>query len=117
MHEFVSEAAVRADMKPYRDCGCSLERANGRLPSSGHGRRSRNPLSSREGRRFRKRRCPWPRIRSQPKPLAAAADELRDDIVDAWRVSLKGAVGYPPVMVSDILAGRVDLYDALFGLD
>jgi hypothetical protein len=49
--------------------------------------------------------------------LAACADQLRDDITDAWRASLEGAVGYPPLRISDILAGKIDPYDALYGLD
>ena len=49
--------------------------------------------------------------------LAAGADQLRDDIVDAWRASLGGTIGYPPLKVSDIVAGRIDPYDALYGLD
>jgi hypothetical protein len=49
--------------------------------------------------------------------LAAGAAELRDEIVDAWRTSSRVAVGYPAVKLADVLAGKVDPYDSLYGLD
>lgn len=114
VHDFVSEAAVRAQMAPFLDCHCSYERRTAaylettvaevtplyRLEKTGgfEGGNAR-------GRAFAAAR------------LAAGADELRDDIIDAWRASLDGVVGYPPVKVADIVAGKVDPYDALFGLD
>jgi hypothetical protein len=39
--------------------------------------------------------------------LAAGADELRDLIVEAWRQSEDGSVGYPLIKVRDIEAGKV----------
>jgi hypothetical protein len=51
------------------------------------------------------------------RQLAAGAAELRDDIIDAWRASERAAVGYPEVKVADVLAGKVDPYDSLYGLD
>jgi len=44
---------------------------------------------------------------------ARGAAELRDMIVDAWKASEDGTVGYPPIKVSDVEAGRVDPYPAL----
>lgn len=49
--------------------------------------------------------------------LAAGAAELRDEIVDAWRASSRMAVGYPGIRLADVLAGKVDPYDSLYGLD
>lgn len=49
--------------------------------------------------------------------LAAGASELRDLIVNAWRASAGLKVGWPSVRVADVEAGRVDPYDALYGLD
>jgi hypothetical protein len=49
--------------------------------------------------------------------LAAGAAELRDEIVDAWRASSRLGVGYPAVKLADVLAGKVDPYDSLYGLD
>ncbi len=114
VHDFVSEAAVRADMTPFRDCRCSLERRT--ADYLGATAAEVTPLYRLEkaggfengdsrGRTFAASR------------LAAAADELRDDIIEAWRSSFAGEVGYPPLKVADILAGKADPFDALFGLD
>jgi hypothetical protein len=51
------------------------------------------------------------------KRLAAGADELRDLVVSAWRASVEGSVGYPPIPVSQAVAGGSDPYDALYGED
>ncbi len=49
--------------------------------------------------------------------LAVGASELRDMIVSAWRVSDKVTVGWPVLRVDDVLAGKVDPYDSLYGKD
>ena len=49
--------------------------------------------------------------------LAAAASELRDLIVDAWRKSADARVGVPAIPVADIESGRTNAYDALRGID
>jgi hypothetical protein len=49
--------------------------------------------------------------------MAVGASELRDVIVEAWRASLKAKVGWKPVAVEDVVAGRVDPYPALYGID
>jgi len=49
--------------------------------------------------------------------LAAGASALRDLIVMAWRDSAGQKVGWSPVRVSDVLAGRIDPYDSLYGVD
>jgi hypothetical protein len=49
--------------------------------------------------------------------IAVGASELRDLIADAWRVSATQTVGWKPVSVADVLAGRVDPYPALYGVD
>ena len=51
------------------------------------------------------------------RQLAAGASELRDQILEAWRASLKETVGYKPISVADALAGKVDPYPALYGTD
>jgi hypothetical protein len=51
------------------------------------------------------------------KQIALGASELRDMIVLAWQVSERQTVGYKPVAVADVLAGKVDPYNALYGLD
>ena len=49
--------------------------------------------------------------------LAAAANELRDLIADAWTASGDATVGHPAVSVKDVEAGKADALDALKGLD
>lgn len=49
--------------------------------------------------------------------LAAGASELRDVVVEAWRASLNSKIGWKPVSVQDVLAGKVDPYPALYGVD
>lgn len=49
--------------------------------------------------------------------MAAGASELRDVIVEAWRASLNSKVGWRPVAVADVLAGKVDPYPSLYGID
>lgn len=48
--------------------------------------------------------------------MAVGATELRDLIVEAWRAAREAKVGYPPVSVADVEAGKVDPYPALFGI-
>lgn len=49
--------------------------------------------------------------------LAVGASELRDMIVSAWRGSQSVTVGWPVVRVDDVLAGKVDPWDSLYGKD
>lgn len=49
--------------------------------------------------------------------LAAGASELRDMIVSAWRASPRATVGWPALRVEDVLAGKVDPFDSLYGRD
>ena len=49
--------------------------------------------------------------------IAVGASELRDLIADAWRVSATQTVGWKPVAVADVLAGKIDPYLALYGID
>jgi hypothetical protein len=39
--------------------------------------------------------------------MAAAASELRDMVIEAWRTSGDAAVGYPHVKVRDVEARKV----------
>jgi hypothetical protein len=49
--------------------------------------------------------------------LAAAASELRDLVVEAWRASADITVGWPETKVSEIEAAAVDPYELLYGID
>jgi hypothetical protein len=49
--------------------------------------------------------------------MALGASELRDLVALAWRSSDRQSVGWRPVTVADVLAGKVDPYTALSGID
>jgi hypothetical protein len=49
--------------------------------------------------------------------VAAGASELRDLAVEAWRASAQETVGWKPIPVAEVLAGRIDPYPALYGED
>ena len=51
------------------------------------------------------------------KQIAVGAGELRDLIVLAWATADKQNVGWRPVAVADVLAGKMDPYTALSGID
>jgi hypothetical protein len=51
------------------------------------------------------------------RQIGLGASELRDLIVLAWQASEHHQVGYKPIAVADVLAGKVDPYDALYGVD
>ncbi|MFI4950364.1 MAG: S1/P1 Nuclease [Caulobacterales bacterium] len=51
------------------------------------------------------------------RQIAIGAAELRDLIVLAWRGSERQTVGYKPVAVADVLAGKIDPFDALNSID
>ena len=114
VRDFVSSETVRTAMTPYRDCACSIEaRTTAYLAATN---REVIPLyalwkdggfenGDARGRAFAARQ------------LALAADELRDEVIDAWRASAAGVVGYPAVKVADVLSGMADPYDSLYGLD
>jgi len=105
---------VAAAMTAFRSCGCSTEarvadyltRTWGQvgpfydLEKAG-GFRPGDP----RGRAFAAAR------------LGAGAAELRDLVVESWRASASVEIGWKPVKVGDVEAGRVDPYPALAGTD
>jgi hypothetical protein len=114
VRDYVTADAVHAAMTPYKDCACSIEARTAAY--LGATNRQVIPLyalwkdgsfenGDARGRAFVARQ------------LALAVDELRDEVIDAWRASANGEVGYPAVKVADVLAGKVDPYDSLYGLD
>ncbi|THD78240.1 MAG: S1/P1 Nuclease [Phenylobacterium sp.] len=110
----VKEDAVAARVAPFHSCDCAIEqrtaayltatgklvvpfyemvKAGGLAPGDPHG----TALATQQ--------------------LAVGASELRDQIVEAWRTSGRETVGYKPVSVADVEAGKVDPYPAIYGLD
>ncbi len=111
---YVGQGAVRATMSPYADDGGPIEtRTSAYLRATNATMITYFQLQKagafvgggERGRAFAAAR------------LAAGADELRDDVEDAWRSSATGVVGWPAVKVADVLAGKVDPFDSLYGED
>jgi hypothetical protein len=114
VHDHVDPSAVRAAMKPYRDCQCGIAKWTQAYLSTTEA--TVIPLyqlykaggfadGDLRGRVFATQR------------LAAGADALRDVIVDAWRASATDRAGWPAVGVAEVEAGKVDPYESLFGVD
>ena len=110
VHENIADAAVKAAMPPARDCACTIAARTAayltatqaevvpfyRLEKSGA---FKTPTP--EGNAF------------TAQQIARGAAELRDMIVDAWHESETQSVGYPPVKVTDVEAGKADPYASL----
>ncbi|MET0293708.1 MAG: S1/P1 Nuclease, partial [Phenylobacterium sp.] len=110
----VTPAMVARRMAPFRSCGCAVDvRAVDYLLAS---EKQVRPLY--ELRKAGALAAGDPRGTAfAADRLAVGASELRDLIVEAWRTSANVEVGWRPVKVSDVLAGRVDPYVALQGVD
>lgn len=110
----ITAPMIRAKMAPFRACGCKIEvRAVGYLAASAGQIEPLYALEKAGGLAAGDRRG----IDFAAGRLAAGAAELRDLIVEAWRASADAEVGWKPVKVSDVEAGRVDPYEALWGVD
>jgi hypothetical protein len=110
----VSEADVVAPLAPFRDCGCGIEARTAAYLAATQSqvapfyRLEKAKVfagATQEGKAFAATR------------VAAGAAELRDMIVDAWHASELASVGYPPLAVGDIEAGKVDALGSLAGQD
>jgi len=110
----VKEAEVAARVAPFHSCDCPIaQRTTAYLTATGRlvipfyemvkagGMNAGDP----RGKDFATRQ------------LAVGATELRDLIVEAWRTGGKESVGYKPVPVADVEAGKMDPYAALYGLN
>ena len=110
----VSANQVRAGMRPYRACACSVERRTADYLAESFGKVA--PFYEMEKAGGLKPGDPrGPAFASER--LAAAASELRDLVTDAWTASATTQVGYPLTPVGEIEAGRVDAYPLLYGGD
>jgi hypothetical protein len=114
VRDFVKAEAVRAAMPAFRDCACPIERrtadylaATGAAVIPFYELEKKGGFADADprGEAFAAER------------LAAGAAELRDLIILAWRASAAGEVGWTPVRVSDVEAGRIDPYENLRGVD
>jgi len=110
----VTEAGVEARMLAPKDCDCPIAKrvadylaATGALVVPFYELEKAGGLAPGDTR--------GPAFATQQ--IAVGASELRDLIVQAWRISANETVGYKPVSVADVVAGKVDPYSALYGVD
>jgi hypothetical protein len=110
----VKPADVRAKMAPPKACDCPIEqRVTDYLVTTGKQVIPFYELEKAGGLKAGDPRGPA----FATDRIATGASELRDVIVEAWRASENSKVGWKPVAVKDVLAGTVDPYPALFGID
>jgi hypothetical protein len=110
----VMPAAVQAAMIAPRDCACAIEKrvVDYILDSN----RQTVPLYELEKAGGLAKGDPrGPRFAAER--MGVGASELRDLIVLAWQASLNSKVGWRPVAVQDVVAGKVDPYPSLYAID
>jgi hypothetical protein len=114
VRKHVAEQDVRGKVKPYHDCRCTIQERTVAylmtttaqvIPLYELHKAGAFSGDDPKGKEFAAER------------MAAAASELRDMIIDAWRTSADAAVGYPKVMVRDVEAGTVIPIAELKGRD
>jgi hypothetical protein len=110
----VKPREVDAKVAPLRLCDCSIEQrtadyllATGRLVIPFYQLEKAGGLAQGDPR--------GPAFATQQ--IAVGASELRDVIVESWRASANSKVGWRPVAVADVEAGKVDPYPNLCGID
>jgi hypothetical protein len=110
----VKQAEVAAQVAPFRSCACAIEqRTQDYLAGTG-----KLVVPFYEMVKAGGMNPGDPRATAlATKQLAVGASELRDLVIEAWRASEHETVGYKPVSVADVEAGKVDPYAALYGLD
>jgi hypothetical protein len=109
----VTAKDISAHMAPYRDCRCTIQqRVSNYLVAT---QKEVLPLYQLEKAEAFDGRHDSGKAFAAAR-LGAAASELRDMIVDAWRRSAEVSVGYPPIAVRDIESGHTNALSALQGL-
>jgi hypothetical protein len=112
----VTEAGVAAKLVAPKDCKCAIPRrvadylaATGALAVPLYQLEKAGGLAPGDPR--------GPAFATQR--IAVGASELRDLIVEAWRASAAQTLGYKPnaIAVADVVAGKVDPYPVLYGID
>ncbi len=105
VHDNLTDADIAAAMPAYRDCACAIEARVADYLVAAHD--AVEPFYRLEKSGAFARRTPEGDAFTA-KRIALGAAELRDMVVMAWHASADGTVGYPPLKVSDIEAGKAD---------
>lgn len=109
------EASIKALVPAYKPCECSIEtRVVGYLTDTW---KQVEPLYQLEKSGGMVATDPRAKTFVQAR-VAAGAAALRDLVVDAWRESANGKIGYrPEISVADVEAGKADPWLDLYGKD
>jgi hypothetical protein len=110
-----TDADVKALVPAYRDCGCSIEtRTVAYLTKTFSLVEPLYKLEKAGGMV-----ATDPRAKALvDERLAAGATELRDMVIDAWKASANGKIGYrPETSVADVVSGKADPWFDLYGKD
>lgn len=110
----IDPAAVGARMTPHKACGCPIEQRVTRY--LGASLTQLVPLYELEKAGGLAADDPRGADFATTR-LAVGASEFRDLIVEAWALSDKATIGWKPVSLADVEAGKVDPYEALLGVD
>ena len=110
----VTLPGLKAQMRPFESCGCPVEERTVDYILTTF--EQIEPLYALEKAGGLEAADPRG-VAFATERAAAGASELRDLIVEAWRDSADSQVGWKPVKVSDVEAGRVDPFDALYSVD
>lgn len=111
----VKEAAVAAKVAPFHSCNCPIEQreiaylaATGKLVIPFYEMVKAGGMAPGDPRG----------TALATQQIAVGATELRDLIVEAWRIGGKEAIGYKPSFtLADVEAGKIDPYDSLYGIE
>jgi hypothetical protein len=110
----IERAAVKREVAPYRACTCTIWNRVRALILDSHNAVVPFYELEKQGA-FRGEASAG--IAFTISRLAAGASAVRDMVVDAWRASTDMNVGYPPIIVRDIEAGKHILRKDDFGVD
>jgi hypothetical protein len=109
-----TDAAVRAAMKPYAACGCTVQVATTRFLAETNAKVV--PLYELWGQGgFKDGDARGTAF--VVERLAAGASQLRDMVVDAWRASPDFTVGYPATPAKVVEQTRVAPFESIYGKD
>jgi hypothetical protein len=110
----VMPAAIEAAMVAPKDCACAIDKrvvdyilASNRLTIPLYELEKAGGLTPGDPR--------GPKFAADR--MGVGASELRDLIAEAWKASATHKIGWRPVAVQDVIAGKVDPYPALYAID
>ena len=115
VRQVVTLDAVKAAMRPLRDCNCPIDQRVGAYLSDDQAEVVPFYELEKAGA-FKPGVAKG--VQFTTARVAAGATELRDEIVLAWQASAQAKVGYAPEFgVGDVESGKIDPYDSLYGDD